>query len=129
MRLAFFTLIAIRLLPHLASANPTDDLIPELPDEHFDFLSTYCLDCHDSLTEKGSVNLEDLSFQITNIQEAELWQKVLNTMNSGEMPPEDKKQPDEDEKADFLDALAQGIHVSRAGGQRQAPAPGPHGRT
>ena len=107
MRLAFFTLIAIRLLPHLASANPTDDLIPELPDEHFDFLSTYCLDCHDSLTEKGSVNLEDLSFQITNIQEAELWQKVLNTMNSGEMPPEDKKQPDEDEKADFLDALAQ----------------------
>ena len=107
MRLAFFTLIAIRLLPHLASANPTDDLIPELPDEHFDFLSAYCLDCHDSLTEKGSVNLEDLSFQITNIQEAELWQKVLNTMNSGEMPPEDKKQPDEDEKADFLDALAQ----------------------
>ena len=107
MRLAFFTLIAIRLLPHLASANHTDDLIPELPDEHFDFLSAYCLDCHDSLTEKGSVNLEDLSFQITNIQEAELWQKVLNTMNSGEMPPEDKKQPDEDEKADFLDALAQ----------------------
>jgi hypothetical protein len=83
-----------------------EELIPELPDKHFDFLATYCLDCHDSLTEKGSVNLEDLAFQITTIQEAELWQKVLNTMNSGEMPPEDKKQPEESEKADFLDALA-----------------------
>ena len=80
---------------------------PTLPEKHFEFLSNYCLDCHDALTEKGSVNLEDLSFQITNIQEAELWQKVLNTMNSGEMPPEDKKQPEQSEKADFLDALAQ----------------------
>ena len=82
------------------------ELVPELPEKHFDFLATYCLDCHDSLTEKGSVNLEDLAFQITTIQQAELWQKVLNTMNSGEMPPEDKKQPEESEKADFLDALA-----------------------
>jgi hypothetical protein len=80
---------------------------PTLPEKHFEFLSNYCLDCHDALTEKGSVNLEDLSFQVTNIQEAELWQKVLNTMNSGEMPPEDKKQPEQSEKADFLDALAQ----------------------
>jgi hypothetical protein len=80
---------------------------PTLPEKHFEFLSNYCLDCHDALTEKGSVNLEDLSFQITNIQEAELWQKVLNTMNSGEMPPEEKKQPEQSEKADFLDALAQ----------------------
>ena len=64
---------------------------PTLPEKHFEFLSNYCLDCHDALTEKGSVNLEDLSFQVTNIQEAELWQKVLNTMNSGEMPPEEKK--------------------------------------
>jgi hypothetical protein len=80
---------------------------PTLPEKHFEFLSNYCLDCHDALTEKGSVNIEDLSFQITNIQEAELWQKVLNTMNSGEMPPEEKKQPEQSEKADFLDALAQ----------------------
>ena len=90
-----------------SSSSFGNETTPTLPEKHFDFLSTYCLDCHDSLTEKGSVNLEDLAFQITTIQEAELWQKVLNTMNSGEMPPDDKKQPSESEKADFLDALAQ----------------------
>ena len=107
---AFRYSITPLLLCLLAALTPAhsqaEELIPELPEKHFDFLATYCLDCHDSLTEKGSVNLEDLAFQITTIQEAELWQKVLNTMNSGEMPPEDKKQPEESEKADFLDALA-----------------------
>ncbi len=105
------SLAASAVLCLLAALTPAqsqaEELIPELPEKHFDFLATYCLDCHDSLTEKGSVNLEDLAFVISDIQEAELWQKVLNSMNSGEMPPEDKKQPDEDEKADFLDALAQ----------------------
>lgn len=101
------TLALLFLLSALPTHFTAEELIPELPEKHFEFLSSYCLDCHDSLTEKGSVNLENLSFRITSIQEAELWQKVLNTMNSGEMPPEDKKQPEQSEKADFLDALAQ----------------------
>ena len=74
-----------------------------LPEKHFGFLEKYC---HDSLTEKGEVNLEDLPFQIETIEQAESWQKVLASLNSGEMPPEDKKQPEGAEKADFLDDLA-----------------------
>lgn len=101
-----FSILTLVALLGTASAY-AEEIVPELPEKHFEFLSNYCLDCHDALTEKGSVNLEDLSFQITTIQEAELWQKVLNSMNSGEMPPEDKKQPEQAEKADFLDALAQ----------------------
>ena len=64
------------------------------------------MDCHDADTEKGSVNLEALSFKIETIEQAETWQKVLNVLNSGEMPPEKKKQPEQAEKADFLDDLA-----------------------
>ena len=82
-------------------------------EKHFDFIENYCLDCHDSASEKGKVNLEEISFKITNIQEAELWQKVLNTLNSGEMPPEKKKQPEQKEKADFLDALAKTMVEAR----------------
>ncbi|MDA8961402.1 DUF1592 domain-containing protein [bacterium] len=82
-------------------------------EKHFDFIENYCLDCHDSASEKGKVNLEEISFKITNIQEAELWQKVLNSLNSGEMPPEKKKQPEQKEKADFLDALAKTMVKAR----------------
>ena len=91
------------LLPFVATAEEPKAALPE---KHFDFLEKYCLDCHDSLTEKGEVNLEDLPFQIETIEQAESWQKVLASLNSGEMPPEDKKQPEGAEKADFLDDLA-----------------------
>ena len=93
----------IGLLAFVAKAEEPKVAFPE---KHFDFLEKYCLDCHDSLTEKGEVNLEDLPFQIETIEQAESWQKVLASLNSGEMPPEDKKQPEGAEKADFLDDLA-----------------------
>ena len=34
--------------------------------KHQTFLDKYCMDCHDADTEKGDVNLEDLSFEITD---------------------------------------------------------------
>ena len=77
-----------------------------LPAKNMEFLNRYCMDCHDADTEKGKVNLEDLSFHIETIEQAERWQKVLASLNSGEMPPEKKKQPTNDEKADFLDQLS-----------------------
>jgi hypothetical protein len=76
------------------------------PAKNMEFLNRYCMDCHDADTEKGDVNLEGLPFHITTIEQAERWQKVLASLNSGEMPPEKKKQPTNDEKANFLDDLA-----------------------
>ena len=85
----------------------------QLPAKHLPFLKTHCLDCHDSETQEGKVDLESLSFRITTLEQAELWQKVLNALNAGEMPPEDSEQPGNDEKADFLDDLAQTMVAAR----------------
>ena len=63
-----------------------------IPENHFDFLTKYCLDCHDSINEEGNVNLEDLSFNLSALAKAELWQKVINVLNSGKMSPDDKTQ-------------------------------------
>jgi len=89
------------------------DLEVELPARHSALIESYCLDCHDAETQKGKVNLEALSFKVTTIEQAELWQKVLNAMNAGEMPPEKKRQPKNAEKADFLDDLAQTMVLAR----------------
>ncbi len=77
-----------------------------LPEKHRAFFTAHCLDCHDSQTQEGKVDLETLSFHITTIEQAELWQKVLSALNSGEMPPKDSQQPGNKEKADFLDDLS-----------------------
>jgi len=97
----------------LAGFAGAADLEVELPKKYFALIDSYCLDCHDAETQKGKVNLEALSFKVTTIKQAEIWQKVLNAMNSGEMPPKKKSQPKNAEKADFLDDLAQIMVLAR----------------
>ena len=84
-----------------------------LPEKHRAFFKAHCIDCHDSGTREGKVDLETLSFHITTLEQAELWQKVLNALNAGEMPPEDSEQPGNTEKADFLDDLARTMVTAR----------------
>ena len=102
--------IAVFSLSSLTHGAPPEARFPE---KHRTFFKTHCLACHDSETKEGKVDLENLSFRITSIEQAELWQKVLNALNSGEMPPEDSEQPDNTEKADFLDDLAQTMVTAR----------------
>ena len=93
-----------------AQAAPPD---ARLPEKHRAFFKAHCLDCHDSDTREGKIDLETLPFQITTLEQAELWQKVLNALNAGEMPPEDSEQPGNTEKADFLDDLARTMVTAR----------------
>jgi hypothetical protein len=70
------------------------------------FFKNYCLDCHGAEKPKADVRLDNLPFTLSDIPTAERWQKVLNALNSGEMPPEDKKQPEPAEKSQFLRHLS-----------------------
>lgn len=83
------------------------------PEKHLRFFKQYCLNCHDTETREGTVDLESLSFQISTVEQAERWQKVLNVLNSGEMPPEDSEQPGNTEKADLLEDLAKTMVTAR----------------
>jgi len=75
--------------------------------KHAAVFEKYCYDCHDSSSQEGSVDLEMIPFEISkDIETAEKWAKVLNAINSGEMPPEDSEQIADEEKLEFLDALS-----------------------
>jgi hypothetical protein len=63
------------------------------------FFERYCHDCHDSDTRKGGLDLTGLEPGSGN---AELWIKIHDAVESGEMPPKKKKRPDPDAKAAFL---------------------------
>ncbi|MGJ8643138.1 MAG: DUF1592 domain-containing protein [Luteolibacter sp.] len=78
-----------------------------MPEKHLEVFENYCLDCHDTATRKGKLDLEELSFDISSdIPTAEHWQKILDAVNSGEMPPEDKDQISAEEKTEFLRDLS-----------------------
>lgn len=102
------TLIALGA--SVSSAEPTT---ARMADKHREVFDTYCMKCHDEKTQKGKVRLDNIPLEINDIQTAERWQKVLNQINSGEMPPEDAKPLPAPDKAAFLEALSKQMVIAR----------------
>lgn len=84
-----------------------------MPEKHRVFFRDNCFECHDAETQEGKVNLQELSFELNSLENAEVWQKVLNAINSGEMPPEGEKQPSAEIKTEFLEDLSEQLVTAR----------------
>ncbi len=97
----FSTILLVALLVLPVSARDV-----AMPTEHRAMLESHCTKCHNADKQKGRVRLDDLSFDISDIVTAERWQKILDALNSGEMPPEDEEPLSDAAKANFLDDLA-----------------------
>lgn len=105
--------LAAGLLVALANLAAADAPQAQMDKKHRRFLREYCVKCHNAKEPQGEVRLDDVPFTIDSIKLADLWQKVLNQVNSGGMPPEDQKQPEREAKTDFLDALSRTMVVAR----------------
>ncbi|MHC5540532.1 DUF1587 domain-containing protein, partial [Singulisphaera rosea] len=93
------------------AAGPTA-LIDE---RHRGLFQNHCVKCHSSTKASGRFRVDDLPFAINTIQAAARWQKVLNALNSGDMPPDDEEQLEGKAKADLLDELAHALVAARKG--------------
>ncbi len=113
MKSRFFSLCSLLVLVIATSSFAQDAKKAIVPERHFAVLDRYCFECHDSDAEKGGIDLEALSFNLDSVEAAETWQKVLNVMNSGEMPPKKKPQLTFEEKSSFLSDLSHEIVVAR----------------
>jgi mono/diheme cytochrome c family protein len=115
----FLALLAISLRVLCAASGAFAAEVPpgppraEMHAKHRAFLEEHCKQCHGPEKQKGKFRVDDLPFVIEDLQNAERWQKILNSLNSGEMPPEEEKQPPTEAKADFLDDLANAIVAAR----------------
>ena len=103
-------LLLLLLLSAVTHAAPPQAALDE---SHRAFLREHCTGCHNAEKQKGKVRLDDIPFVLDDIPTADLWQKVLNTVNSGEMPPEEEPQPADEAKTAFLDALSGTLVTAR----------------
>ncbi len=104
-----FTLFLAPLAPLHAADAPQ----ARLDEKHRVFFKDYCVECHNEKKQKGKLRLDDISFALDSVENADRWQKILNQINSGEMPPEDSKQPEKLAKTDFLEALSGTLVTAR----------------
>ena len=84
-----------------------------IDEKHRAFLKEYCVECHNADKQKGKLRLDDIALKLDTVQLADRWQKILNQVNSGEMPPDDSKQPAPAAKADFLEMLSGTLVTAR----------------
>ncbi len=75
------------------------------------FFETYCVQCHGPKKSKGKVTLHTLSGDVASGQAIEQWGKILDVLKSGEMPPEDEKQPDSANRGAIADWIENGLHT------------------
>lgn len=66
------------------------------------FLERHCYDCHDSDTKKGGLDLTQLTL---GAESTARWIKIHDAVESGDMPPQKKKRPEQEAKAAFLSEL------------------------
>lgn len=105
-----FALAALKASAITAPATPPP---VQMDQRHKVFFHDYCLSCHGPEKKKGKFRVDQLDFGISTLETAEKWQKVLNELNTGEMPPDDKEQPPNAMKADFLEELSQTMVAAR----------------
>lgn len=83
------------------------------PDSIEPFFENYCYDCHDSLTAKADLDLEEMTRSIVDSADALNWQDILDQLNAGEMPPQDKPQPSKAELAKVVGDLTESLQSAQ----------------
>lgn len=82
------------------------------------FLEAYCVKCHGEKKKKGGVRLHQVDGAMNREEELELWELIEELVETGEMPPEDEKQPTEEERKRVVQWIEAGL---KAGLETQAP--------
>jgi hypothetical protein len=103
----------LTLLPFFAALVFGATPEARIDEKHRVFLKEYCVECHNADKQKGKLRLDDIALKLDTVQLADRWQKILNQVNSGEMPPDDSKQPAPVAKADFLEMLSGTLVTAR----------------
>src|SRR4051812_34215198 len=78
----------------------------DLPSAARTLIEKRCLDCHDSDTKKGNLDLTALQPEFTNPDTFARWVKVHDRVRDGEMPPPKKEQPSPKDREAAVKSLA-----------------------
>lgn len=87
------------------------------------FFKQYCISCHGPDKSKGDITLHTLDAEMELVQDLKHWEKVLDVIMSGEMPPEDEKQPNAAEKKEVAKWIDDGLkaYVKKTSGYGEKP--------
>ncbi len=80
-------------MPRMEAAGAGSDLEHRFAQTVSPFLHTYCIGCHSGSAPAAHFNLGAYSTADTAIRDYAQWERVLDRLTSGQMPPKPVKQP------------------------------------
>ncbi|HEY7120223.1 MAG TPA: DUF1587 domain-containing protein, partial [Tepidisphaeraceae bacterium] len=69
------------------------------------FVSKHCVECHGGKAKKADIVLNAYHNEPAMLEDRQVWQKAMEMVEEGEMPPHKRPQPTEAESRAFLDTL------------------------
>lgn len=108
--LAFILLLVAAGRPLLAAEPAAHASVAA---QHREILLQHCRHCHGEKKAEGAFRIDTLPLVIGDVETAERWQKVLNVLNVGEMPPQDEQPLPKQAKTELLDGLANAMVAAR----------------
>ena len=75
--------------------------VPDFAEEGVPFLQQHCMGCHHGDEAPAGLSLELFLDNISLIRQRKTWNRVLDMLASGQMPPDDSYPPSAQEREDF----------------------------
>lgn len=110
MRVAFI-FVSLWILLASVQADVVSNLDP--------FFSEHCYDCHDDTVSKGDLDLTALTWEPWDPENAMTLTRILERVESGEMPPKKKARPEQAELHKFLTQLGRPLEVNLKNQQKR----------
>ncbi len=78
------------------------------------FFENHCYECHDDASEKGGLDLDSLSTDLSDPGTMQKWVRLYDRVATGAMPPEDEPAPDAAARQAFSQTLAAPLTAAHA---------------
>ena len=82
---------------------------PDFSEEIEPLLREFCFRCHGKKMQKGDLDLERAVGERPLVRNLHIWTNVLERLKNKEMPPEEKKQPGEEERRKLIHGLDRAV--------------------
>lgn len=76
------------------------------------FTKQHCVSCHNGIDREGGLNLAGLPHALDDASNYNVWVKVHDRVQAGEMPPQDAERPSAAEAASFVQRLSTSLTVA-----------------
>ncbi len=76
------------------------------------FLTEYCVECHGPNAQEADLRIDTLDPTFDDRYSAEIWSEVLDRLNGGDMPPEEKPRPDSSQQEVVTDWITASLQIA-----------------